>query len=240
MYVTAQRVHDLQRRHLQGINGFLYPHENLDIPQTDANRPDVEAVATHPPGDPAEQLYSLTPGGNGVLSYLDIACPDDLPLDELRAAFSQFDDIVPREKTDYPFQHTEAVERVGIRVYLSPRTILSPDLEYRTLSQTVLRLLAIHRGLDLSTLRIQKDLLEDTWRFLPLTTEYAISSPCGEPADIAITIDRDTRHAFEHTGGSIYPMVAENLFDMTPERLIEHGGVEVIDGESGDIIWRGP
>ncbi len=240
MYVTAHRVYEIKRRHRQGINGFLYPHENHDITYTDSGQPDVGAIADHPPGDPAEQLYSLTPGGNGVLSYLDVTSPDDTTIHKLRKAFSQFDDVVPRERGEYPFEHTEAFDEVGIRVYLSPRTILSPDLEYRSLSETVIRLIAKHRGEDASTLQIQKDELEDTWKFLPLTTEFAFSSPSGGSGDAAITIDRDTRHAFEHTGGSIYPMVAENLFDMLPEQLIERGGVEVLDAHSGDIIWRGP
>ncbi len=231
MYVTAQRVYRIEGRHRQGINGFLYPHEDREIAHTDSGQPDVEAVAEHPPGEPAERIYSLKPGGNGVLSYLDVTCPDDTSLDRLRAAFSRFDDVVPREIGEYTFEHTEIFEGIGVRIYLSPRTILSPDLEYRSLSETVIRLIAMYRGMDVSTLRINRDKIEDTWQFRRLT---------GKPDDRAITIDRETRRAFEHTGGSVYSMVAENLFDRTPEQLLEHGGVEVMDVHSGDIIWRGP
>jgi hypothetical protein len=159
----------------------------------------------------------------------------------LAHAFDSFEDYVPQDRSEYAFEHAETIDQIGLRLYLSPHGPLAPDAEYASLRETLLQLLAAHRG-DASheTLRIARHRDANTWRFRPLSPDL---EPPGSPDSTTattISIDDDTLEAFERHRGPLYPAVAEAIFDMHTDELLAHGGVEIVDADSEHLVWRGP
>ncbi len=70
--------------------------------------------------------------------------------------------------------------------------------------------------------------------------DIELPGPPGSTARTTLTIDHDTLDAFEQFRGPIFPVVAEAIFDMNTDELLDHGGVDIIDADTEDIVWRGP
>jgi hypothetical protein len=240
MYLTAQRVAQIEGPHY-GINGFLFLHGDAELPVDTDGDPDLESIATNPPDEAVSAIESLPPGGNGVLSYLDVAAPDDCSTEKLKQALQQLEAFVPTRVDDSPFVDTECFGGVAVRIHLSTRTPLSPALEYRSLRESVLALLSDQRA-DLShtSLRMSLEKAEDEWRFRPLTTDVELPGSPGSSNGHLLAVDHETLEAFERTRGSFFPAAAESIFGMDPEQLLEHGGVEIVGDRSGELVWRGP
>ncbi len=240
MYLTAQRVAQIDGPHY-GINGFLFLHGEAVLPVDPDGDPDLESIATNPPDEAVSVVESLPPGGNGVLSYLDVAAPDDCATETLKRTLEQLRSFVPTRVDNSPFVDTECFDGVAVRIHLSSRTPLSPALEYRSLRESVLALLSDQRrDLSHTSLRMSLEKTEDEWRFRPLTTGVELPGPPGPSNGHLLAVDHETLEAFERTRGSFFPAAAEAIFGMDPEQLLEHGGVEIVGDGSGDLVWRGP
>lgn len=76
MYLTAQRV--ISACGENGINGFLYEHGAVtwESPPEPGNGAVGELVHT---------FVMVPPGGNKVVSYVDIVAPDGAPYDDVRS-----------------------------------------------------------------------------------------------------------------------------------------------------------
>jgi hypothetical protein len=239
MYITAQRVAELHGPKY-GINGFLYLHGDTELARTNDGRPDIEKIAAHPPGERAESIESLRPGNNGVHSYLDVGVSDERSTEAIESALAEFSTFVPT-KIGNSYRATETVHDVGLRVYLSNQALLPPELEFQSLAETVLQLLANHRRDQSHTsLRITLDETPDEWRFWSLSGDDEPSGPPASSRGRVLTIDRDTLQSYEETRGSFFPVAAESLFGMNSQELIENGGVEIVNANDEGLIWRGP
>ena len=98
MYLTAQRV--ISPGGEDGINGFLYEHgEPWDIPPEPADGAVGELVHT---------LITLPPGGNKVMSYIDIVAMDGTPYDRIHARLIPW--IVERCRGEVPMPWAGACE----------------------------------------------------------------------------------------------------------------------------------
>lgn len=242
MYLTAQRVGGrFEGRIRQGINAYLYLHVDRSLPQTPEGAIDIASVADAPPGDRVEGIESVTPGGNRVFSYLDVAGEDEIAIDELRRALERFEEHVPRTSLDVRFEETGRIGDVSVGIYLSEQIGLKPEFEYRSLCESVLRLLAIHRGDDSrNVLRFTEERGDGEWIFRPLSTGLDVPGLSAREHDIQVRVDDETLKAFEGKWGSIYPVLAESIFGMGIAELLEHGGVELVDPAEDGIRWRGP
>lgn len=76
MYLTVHRVRSSNGR--VGINGFLYRHENEEIPGMTWDEPNISLVADEFPGKLSGDCIQIRPGPNEVLSYLDVVCRDGM------------------------------------------------------------------------------------------------------------------------------------------------------------------
>ena len=81
MYATAHRVRS--RRDVEGINAFLHRHGH-DV----AWPADPSAIPERDPGQQVWEAVAVVPGGNEVLSYLDVIAPDGVGVDELEVALT--------------------------------------------------------------------------------------------------------------------------------------------------------
>lgn len=79
MYLTAQRVFS-PHAPKRGVNVFKYVHGPYSWPAGTTPTPFLPDVNV---GQLTERWVELEPGGNSVLSYLDVVVPDDMPNQEL-------------------------------------------------------------------------------------------------------------------------------------------------------------
>ena len=91
MYLTSQRVRRTDGAST-GVNVFLHSHVD-DAPistEGDFHKVLKEITESHP-GRLIDQHVELKPGGNTVLSYLDIVAPDNAKHDEIESALLGFE-----------------------------------------------------------------------------------------------------------------------------------------------------
>ena len=113
MLLVAQRVISTARR-VQGVNAYRYrhvrdpwptdPHVMLEDPRKTQERKDVH----------------LRPGGNRVISFLDVAAPDDAVLSEILERLNEFK--VQSPPPEFPMERV--LGRGAVRFGLEGRMIL--------------------------------------------------------------------------------------------------------------------
>jgi hypothetical protein len=86
MFVSALRVKSADKKR-EGINAYYYESSMVDWSTDDAGKLMQQAL-----GSLKKSFYEVQPGpdGNEVRTYLDIAAPDEMPLEELMSAFTEF------------------------------------------------------------------------------------------------------------------------------------------------------
>lgn len=129
MYVTAHRVRDSQGN--QAIHTFLRRHDRSDCPFP--NEP--VSVPQFAPGRLVRKNVTLTPGGNTVLSYLDLVAPEGAWSDAWRAPLARLADRI--DDRESPF--IAEIERLTV-IFGATDEMWTAD-EYRLLLQAALRIL---------------------------------------------------------------------------------------------------
>ena len=97
MYVTAHRV----RRHQSGevgINAFLHLHYSPPPDWLDWNQPDFSRAIDEWPAHLNKMDCDVPPGGNSVMSYLDVLAEDSVEVAQIRAAFDEASMRLKHEK----------------------------------------------------------------------------------------------------------------------------------------------
>ena len=97
MYTTAHRVRD-RNTGQTAVHSFLYMHHNNQLFEQDLADQDLRRRVTESePGDLVESQTELPLGGNSVLSFLDVICPDGTPTDAILKALTTFRVQLARE-----------------------------------------------------------------------------------------------------------------------------------------------
>lgn len=124
MYVVAQRVRSPSRT---GINVLLYRHMPGPIPWQDPAR-----VAEMMPGRLASHDIEIPPGGNEVLSFIDIVASEEVPTPQLI-------DTVSRLRDEAVQRGIAVADGVGVR--FSATGVANREREGRELAHRALELL---------------------------------------------------------------------------------------------------
>src|SRR5262249_46162522 len=97
MYLTAQRVYSVTRKKT-GINAFLYRHGAEVVPGMSWDRPVVETIADEHIGTRGPEHVEIAPGGNRVVSFVDIVAADGTPVERVEDAIRTFGANFPPER----------------------------------------------------------------------------------------------------------------------------------------------
>lgn len=84
MLVSALRVRTPDKSR-EGINIYYYESGKVDW-----RGGDIGELMNQATGSLKKSFVEVPPGGNEVRTYLDVAAPDDLPLDAIHSAFTEF------------------------------------------------------------------------------------------------------------------------------------------------------
>jgi hypothetical protein len=129
MYLTAQRVRARGGR--EGINVLLYRHGSDAA--VNWENPDFEELTMKTPGSLVARSTPIRPGGNNVLTFLDVLAPDSVTEAELGEAFRTMSVTMPLEARRWRGRS----ERVSAR-FLAEVSNQPPMREFVELSNQVL------------------------------------------------------------------------------------------------------
>ncbi len=136
MYLTAHRI--LKRNTPKtGINAFLHRHDVKALPDIDWEDPNLDLVVNACPGRLVEKECDLSPGGNEVLSYLDVVSDDATTPMEIQTALDAFQNTLPGKSLPFVYGIGRIAVRFGAVVGLSG----AEEIEYKALKGRALKLL---------------------------------------------------------------------------------------------------
>ncbi len=131
MYLAAQRVEDKRKR--RGLNAFAHRHDQRGWPDDAASLPETD------PGRlvPWASIVRVPPGGNRVVSYLDVLAPEDAGSREIKQVL----DVLDRDLGERKNPTTFRLGRITVRFGADPQLTADREVEYGSLHGAVVLLL---------------------------------------------------------------------------------------------------
>jgi hypothetical protein len=234
MYITAQKVEGRESGRV-ATNVFIYMHGTPGRPIV-RSLDQIATIAEQVPGTLANAEVMVAPGGNAILSYLDVVAPDGTSTDEIQRAVQAF-------RPDGP-QESRLVGDIAIRFAAHRTGSGDPSAEYSELSARLLALLrhprsagATHRPLQIIVRGEDKD---DVSFWLDDESERRVVAIGGKSTGMTLKVARDTKDDFEQAFGSVYRHVLPVLTNLELEHILLLGGVVFRGEQSGRVLWRWP
>ena len=233
MYLTAQLVRAREGR--TGFNAALYEHTSGSMPGVVWTRPAatlLKEIAERYPGTRVRERIDVSPGGNAVECFLDMAARD-LPHE---TAIIAAVDALRREAVDSP----RPVVHVG-NVWATYCTFLGDENPIGSLNALANVALDLFRGQRVASaeppLRVVVSHDDERWRFsLDDDSANRVRVVGGHP--VVVTIRFDVAEELRNVSGPIYPSVAEWTTALSLDQLTMLGGVEFVNegGVLGTVV----
>ena len=134
MYITAHRVTN-DSDGTTGVNCFYHLHNGVLGVSDSWGGTEVDKIANQTPGNLIHRQTEIPPGGNSVLSYVEVICEDDTPPSAIESALESFEESVDSTRLQ--------IEN-NILIFFSTIRGLSGQerLEYQKLRGAVTRLIS--------------------------------------------------------------------------------------------------
>lgn len=238
MYATAHRV--LSPRNEGGVNAFLHLHPAAD-PSFDWSS--IDMIADRQPGDLVAERLDVMPGsGNRVLSYLDVACPDDTPLPRVLEALRHMEKtLVLRQRPSirrYPpaivvrFDYVGGLGEAESHEFEALRLAVEQILEQRPRP----------RWMDGEPFTIEARREADKVVFRldersrgRVAQAHDVQLPLG-----VVHIELDALGVFERLHGELVRQILPTLTGLPVERVREEGGARLVRMEDCKVLWEWP
>lgn len=232
MYVSAQRVQSAKG--MIGINAVRYRHGDQDI---DWHGADLDPIIDRRDERTAVRRFELAPGGNAVLSFIDVTGPDTTPVGRVEEALQRLDrefgNTIARGETA-----TLTLDGIGIQ-FMNNRAGDSRS-ELRALAASILSLWQANDGPAQQPLRLVVTRHRETTTLSldpPSQRRLAAARPGWQAANVSIS--RDVADAFEEMHGDVLPMLVQLATGLDRDALFEAGGV-VLDEPDGRRLAEWP
>jgi len=235
MYATAHRVYS-RRRDRQGVNAFLHVHEGQSI---DWDAPDaLDRVADAEPGRCVAERILLLPGGNEVMSYLDLAGPDGQPVATVQEVLAAC-----RERLGERPQRAR-IGQVSGRFGCVAGLRGAEELEFDELAAALLALLSSPRRTGASSplrVLVGTDAAGGVEYRLDAESAERARRATGQPRErLSVGAARDVVEEFERLYGDLGPELALVLTGLSADDLVAAGGVRFVDARSGRTLREWP
>jgi hypothetical protein len=239
VYVAAQRVRSASA---VGINVFIYQHAPARVPMRSDGAVDVERVAEEFQGQLVSSKAPIPPGGNAVLSYLDVAAPDGTPPERFETlSFPQAAQPSPAGIARVWFQNGIGV-RFGAHFYIVDYSRAADEFEQlkRAIVEALRSPTQLRRTSALAPITIEVVRQEDGLLFRlkaesrqRLQAQGFVLPPVG-----SLNIGTTMREDFEAVHGSFARHVAPLLTNMPLDQLAVLGGVQFVHAQTNEVIWE--
>ena len=238
MYLTAQRIRTVGGRE-EGINVLMYRHGG-DIGAVNWEDPDFEELTTRNPGDLVARSTPIRPGGNHVLSFLDVLAPETATEDDLRDALGNLSVTMPLEARRWRGRS----ERVSAR-FLAELSTKPPMSDFAELSERAIQLFHARPPMqeEAGPLLIRCSMTDEK-------TTFTLDDPSrrrlldgGAPRWLPSSLSLD--HAVGADLADVHPNylrdVALVLTGLDEDALARIGGVRLADANGKEwLVWPGP
>lgn len=232
MYLTVQKVFAAHRG--TGINGALYRHGSTRT-QREWHPPNLRAVVTGNLGEPVVSRVDLSPGGNEVESFLDVACPDDVEREELREALMHFE----RDITTTRELKTYGPIAIEFCVCLGND---DPVAAFARLSTAALALFdqqTLHPAPLGEPLLIMVEQRSEGLVFsLDGQSKVRLQGVFGDIGVGRVVVPVDVANEFGEMYGSLYPHAVEWVTSKPRSELLRLGGVRLV--QDGRPVYEWP
>lgn len=113
MYITAHKVTN-PNKHIYGINSFLHIHRALSLQSIDDwTEEKLDEYTQEHVGELVFHDYEIAPGGNTVLSYIDVIARDSCTMIDLVQALEKFIQKYDAENMKFPL--FDVINNIAIR-----------------------------------------------------------------------------------------------------------------------------
>lgn len=230
MYLTAQRVRSGSRT---GVNVLLYRHPR-DKPVAWA---EPGTVAERDPGELASTDIEVPPGGNAVLSYLDIVTDESLRKEQIIDQLEALRPVVLRDGI-------ATVTGIGVRFSVLGGSAARPEAEYRDLVHRAVSLLIRPALLPWESgegLTIHQRADEEQLQFAlaPTCIERLRKTLGSQWQPPVVTVAHTTMDDLRLTGFDAYEQIATAITGYRLDELLTLGQVRFEDA-AGVVIWEWP
>ena len=238
MYLTAHRVvSELTGK--VGVNAFLYMHGTEPLPGIDWQHPDVVRIAAQVPGTLLADQTELAPGGNLVRSYLDVACADGVPQEDIIQFLDRAEQSIGAPlpcRLEGPIAlrfHTEA----GIAGF--------EQEEFRALRAAAISVLKRPpgqgwRSLDPLLVEVETG-TEELLLSIPPASRERLAKVAQSWHPSQIKVSHETRSDYAHYYRDLYHQFLLTLFaGVEREVLLALGGVRFVEKGSGRLLFEWP
>lgn len=241
MYLTAQRVFSM-KANKTGVNAFLYRHDPDGVPGMSWDQPLLPRVADNHIGRRGPEHVEIAPGGNRVLSFIDIVTADSTPIDQVQDATRKF--ATTMLSSDLPAMHT--IGAVAIR-FGAQHGLDEVQLreEFAQIAEHALNLLEHPQEPIWQTgdpLEVDVEQTEDGLHFslrAPSKARLAAIHGAGWAAP-RVSISRDARDVFERARGDVLINFVPILAELELERVANLGGMRFYSTLTKDVLAEWP
>ena len=243
MYITAQKLRSKDGQ--IGRNSFLYEHSEADGRLFEDRNPDVVDIAERHLGRLAAQSYDLPPGGNRVLSYLDVAAVDGTNLKNIEAALKAVASQITVGLSPIELSLNGVSVRFCWGQCMGPSGVTVVRDEFDGLCKKVLEIFHTERSatnLTLHPLTVHVSFDENGYgfRMAPNSIKRIREAHRDEEWTPApINVGYDIMLDFQAIHGDLIPHLVSALVDLRLEEVISMGGVSLL-GPDGREIRRWP
>ncbi|HET7500598.1 MAG TPA: hypothetical protein VFK02_06325 [Kofleriaceae bacterium] len=239
MYLTAHHVRAGDGS--AGINAYLSRHSPADQHRIDWNHLDIARIVDEIGGETVMQSIELRPGGNAVLSYLDVVAPEGTDPGFIADSLRMFEHYVKADN----FPAIMTAPRIGLRFGVIIGRQRLAVAEFRRLRSHVLLLLGIPsqskvRQRALSASRPIRIVVtrDEGGEVYELTTESAERVVAARPEFIpaSVRLLGENKGDFSGAAEHLYSIVVTSVTGLSNAQIGQLGGVEVVQGDR--VLWR--
>lgn len=236
MYLTSQHVENPDGE--DGLNAFLYLHADQEFPEAVWANPDVVMIAEEAPGRLVKHVIEVQPGGNSVISYLDVVARNGTPYHRLESTLMH----VRRQLLRDPTQAVWSGQPIGVRFSLCRGLVGRESEEFSGLMRAALGVLHASGDMVLPsgtplTLRLAVDDEKAVFTLDEESSQRVFRQPeCVAPQQTSISVKHDTQLAFEGMYGDLVPHIVTTLTNLPPDRVAELGGARIVRADSGQVV----
>ena len=240
MYLTAQRVRRIRGNNTEvGIDAFLHHHDDHELPdKMQEDRYIIDRVVNRNPGKLIAESVDLVPGGNSVLSFVDIVGKEGLDKERIQ----EFLDRVGRDVKDTHTSITKSANDIAVRFEVTFGLQGQESREYNALTERAMRLFESPEPPKWHTqnpwIVIRCDSSYDQSKFsVPASTTQRLKQIHGLTWTSArVSVDRQTKDNVEIIHGDLVQHIAPILTGLTLEQIAAQGGLILEDTSSGKKI----
>ena len=243
VYLTAQRIRSRGKTSLgtsstegTGISVAYYRHGHDMLPRLPTGVPDISRISTTDPGSLVSSASDIPPGGNDVLSYLDVAAPDHISPDELWRHLGAVESKVVAAGLPDKWEDRD----VAVAFFVHGITGVRARHEFAALKNRLLAHLRTTRNPsgrgDPFTARLV--LQDGAWelQWLPATKQRLTDLGFAAGRSVLISYDVGDQWAASGLPGPLIAHALAAIAGVDLHELVVRGGVRVVDGDR--TVWE--